>query len=215
MRLKIGRMNDEINGYDFNGPFDPEKFDGEWAKLEEAEISDYPWTKTYPDTFRAAARMGHNKNGFQVLMYAYETPILSKETKFGGMPCMDSCMEFFFTPFPDGDSRYINIEINPSGIAHVAIGVRGKRYVYNREVPNMLIRTSEYDGKVWAISFNVPESFLYTHFGAFPETGTVMKGNFYKCSGGELHEHYGTWNHVGTERPDFHRPEYFGELEIC
>jgi len=26
--------------------------------------------------------------------------------------------------------------------------------------------------------------------------------------------HYVTWNPVGTEQPDYHRPEYFGELKF-
>lgn len=213
-QLKVSRLPDDILAYEFHGAFDPKAIAGPWAELEEADISDYPWLSAYPDRFQAGARMGYNRNGLQVLMYACESPILSLETRFGGMPCLDSCMEFFFSPFPDRDDRYINIEINPSGIAHVAVGIRGKRYVYDREVPGMVIRTARYDGGVWAISFNVPESFLYTHFADFPASGAVIKGNFYKCSGGGLHEHYGTWAHVGTERPDFHRPEYFGDLVL-
>jgi hypothetical protein len=26
--------------------------------------------------------------------------------------------------------------------------------------------------------------------------------------------HYGCWNLIGTERPDFHRPEYFGTIVL-
>ena len=40
------------------------------------------------------------------------------------------------------------------------------------------------------------------------------RGNLYKCSGPALHEHYGCWNAVGTAAPDFHRPEYFGDMLI-
>jgi len=213
MQLNVKRVSDNIIAYDFDGAFDPNAVKGEWAGLETAEINDYPWKNDYPFTFKAAAKVGYNKNGLQVLMYAEESPIKSKETKFGGMPCVDSCMEFFFSPFAD-DKRYINIEINPDGIAHVGVGVKGNRYVYNREVPDMKITTSKYDGKVWAISFNVPVTFIYTYFGKCPAKGDKFTANFYKCSGGDCHEHYGCWNHVGTEHPDFHRPEYFGELVI-
>lgn len=212
MKLTVKRMSDEINTYDFDGAFDPENIKGEWAQLETAVIGDYPWKKDYPYTCEAAAKIGWNKNGLQVLMYARENPIICEETHFGGMPCLDSCMEFFFSPF--ADDRYYNIEINPAGIAHVAVGVRGKRYVYNREVPGMKITASVYDGKTWAISFNVPESFIYTHFGKCFKAGDTITGNFFKCSGRNLHDHYGVWNHVGTEHPDYHRPEYFGEMVI-
>ena len=39
---------------------------------------------------------------------------------------------------------------------------------------------------------------------------------FYKTGGADItgNEHYGMWNEVGTENPDFHRPEYFGKFII-
>ena len=45
-------------------------------------------------------------------------------------------------------------------------------------------------------------------------SGYTFKGNFYKCGDETDYPHFGMWNPVGTEKPDFHRPEYFGELII-
>jgi hypothetical protein len=44
--------------------------------------------------------------------------------------------------------------------------------------------------------------------------GYTFKGNFYKCGDETAVAHYGMWNYVGTETPDFHRPEFFGTLVI-
>ena len=39
-----------------------------------------------------------------------------------------------------------------------------------------------------------------------------MKGNFYKCGDDTKYPHFGCWNEVVWEEPDFHRPECFGDL---
>ena len=44
--------------------------------------------------------------------------------------------------------------------------------------------------------------------------GVILYGNFYKCGDGTAVPHYGMWSPVGTAEPDFHRPEYFGELAV-
>jgi len=44
--------------------------------------------------------------------------------------------------------------------------------------------------------------------------GKTVRANFYKC-GDELQTpHFLSWNPVRTERPDFHRPDFFGVLEF-
>ena len=40
----------------------------------------------------------------------------------------------------------------------------------------------------------------------------AVRGNFYKCGDKTAHPHFVSWNPVGTPSPDFHRPEFFGEL---
>ena len=44
--------------------------------------------------------------------------------------------------------------------------------------------------------------------------GDVLRGNFYKCGDDAAFPHYGMWSPVLTGEPDFHRPEYFGELAL-
>jgi hypothetical protein len=39
-------------------------------------------------------------------------------------------------------------------------------------------------------------------------------GNVYKCGDAMPQAHYLTWNPIGTSRPDYHRPEYFGYLKF-
>lgn len=216
MTYEVRRINGRAEAYPLDASFDPERLSGVWAEMDEADITDYPWLGAYPYHCRACARVGMAQDGLAVLMYAWETPVISRETCFGGSPCEDSCMEFFVSPFPEKTQAYLNIEINPSGIAHVGYGRdRFGRFVHAEPVKDMDIRTCVREGELWAVSFTVPFSLIERHFGAAPLGAKSLKGNFYKCSGPLLHEHYGCWNHVGTEKPDFHRPEYFGDLIIA
>ncbi|MCR4620726.1 MAG: carbohydrate-binding family 9-like protein [Clostridiales bacterium] len=201
--------------YCFNGPFDPTKIAGAWRELEFAKIDEYPWLDAYHERFESYAACGWNSNGLFLLMYAYEAPILSDETRFGGMPCMDSCVEFFFSPFPNETPKYINVEINPKGVCHLGVGEsRYDRKVYKRRIKGFTTSFSEFDGKVWAVSCVIPWNLIKINFGKIPCAGDTMMGNFYKCSGPRLHEHYGCWNKVITPKPDFHRPEFFAEMVL-
>ncbi|MBR5986441.1 MAG: carbohydrate-binding family 9-like protein [Clostridia bacterium] len=211
---EIKRLN-AAAPYPFAGAFDPAGMAEAWAGIGFEDINEYPWFDVYPERFPCSAACGWNDKGLFLLMYACESPIMAKETEFGGMPCMDSCVEFFFSPFPEETPKYINVEINPRGVCHVGVGNdRYGRKVYKNSIGGFEVTCSEYDGRVWAVSCLIPWSLVMENFGKIPAEGDVIKGNFYKCSGPELHEHYGCWKKVLTQRPDYHRPEYFGEMVL-
>jgi hypothetical protein len=39
-----------------------------------------------------------------------------------------------------------------------------------------------------------------------------LRANFYKCADNTRIPHYVSWNPIEVASPDFHRPEFFGEL---
>ena len=63
----------------------------------------------------------------------------------------------------------------------------------------------------WDLYYSLPFSLLRLFFPAFHPHG-LMRGNFYKCGDLTQQEHYLAWNRVACAEPDFHRPEFFGEL---
>ena len=44
--------------------------------------------------------------------------------------------------------------------------------------------------------------------------GKTIRANFYKCGDKLTVPHYLTWSTVGTPKPDFHRPEFFGMVRF-
>ncbi len=175
-----------------------------------ARISHYDWDET---GYRPEARayIAWDAQGIHVLMCACEKTIVAKETKFGGAVCFDSCVEFFLQPFQD-DPRYVNIEVNAAGVAHIGLGAgRHDRIVLDKMPENMNFRTSKHEGAWWAAAYTIPNALLERLFGRVPQAGSVMRANLYKCDE-TIHPHFGSWSPIVYDSPDFHRPESFGEM---
>jgi len=155
---------------------------------------------------------------------AFEKKITIKHTEFGGEVWKDSCVEFFINPFPDDSKDYFNIEINALGIPLIGVGKAGddaKRYYFKEgEVKDWEIVSSvkepitgEHGKDFWEIYLKIPKSFFEKHYG---KAFNVNKGiaNFYKCGDETEFEHYGAWNKIESSEPNFHQPEYFGEIRF-
>lgn len=182
-----------------------------WDAISPLPIDHLLWIDSIDIT--AQAKICYDETALYVRLSAKESSIRAEETGLLGMPCQDSCLEFFFSPIP-GDERYLNIEFNPNACMYLGIGhdrYDCTRLVSHKENPlhPQVTRTS--DG--WEITYQIPYAFLRLFFPDFQAvSGGSIRANFYKC--GDLTEkrHYLSWNKVGCEKPDFHRPEYFGTL---
>lgn len=209
MEYIVKKLPEEMGCMKLAGVFTPEKIEGAYASLDDAVLSQYVW----PDEgYRPEvhARVGWNEKGLHILMYANEPTIRAQCAEIGGMVCVDSCMEFFFMPFPQDDKRYFNAEMNPLGTLHFGLGEeRENRTVLRGQLPEGFeICTAVHDGAWWAISYTVPMSHIEAVFGKKLASGAQMLGNFYCCDE-TIHPHFGTWAPVAAPKPDYHRPECF------
>ncbi len=209
---EIRRIPEGMGCMPLEGVFTPDQITGCYAALEEASMDQYVWPD---DGYRpeAHARVGWNSAGIHVLLYAKEEKVQALCTETGGRVCEDSCMEFFFMPFPEEDKRYLNAEMNPIGTLHLGIGEgRPGRIKLKGELPgDFVIYKSAHESAWWAVSYTIPMSHIEKEFGKRLGPGSVMRGNFYKCDE-SVHPHFGTWQPITSEKPDFHRPECFGEM---
>lgn len=214
MEYRVKRLPEGTGCMQLSGVFTPQSITGAYAQLEDAQILEYVW----PDEgYRpeAHARVGWNSDGIHVLMYAMEEQIQALCTQTGGRVCEDSCMEFFFMPFPKEDQRYYNVEMNPIGTLHLGLGVgRPNRVKLNGALPEgFAVHTSGHEGAWWAISYTIPMHYIQSTFGKPLKSGQVMRGNFYCCDE-SIHPHFGSWAPVTAPKPDFHRPECFGNIVL-
>lgn len=130
----------------------------------------------------------------------------------------DSCVEFF-CKMPESD-KYMNFEFNCIGTASAA-SRKGRDENVNplsKEQMETIKRFSslgrrafkEMEGMFeWDLTVQIPFALMGIDPANFPEK---ILGNFYKCADDTDSPHFVTWSPVKTEKPDFHRPEFFGEL---
>ena len=131
----------------------------------------------------------------------------------------DSCVEFFAT---FDDKNYQNIECNCVGTILSAVGPdRQHRQSAPEELLAGVQRHSTLkkdnlptDGPVsWEVSLIIPvKTYFATGLKSFD--GVNARGNFYKCGDKLPTPHYLSWNPIGVANPDFHRPEYFGDIHF-
>jgi hypothetical protein len=131
----------------------------------------------------------------------------------------DSCVEFFVAP--ENDEIYYNLEVNAIGTCLLGSGYeRFNRTLAEKDIIAG-IRTLSSVGKLplweaegdvkWDILIAIPEKTFFHHKVKYSK-GTILRGNFYKCGDKLKQSHYLSWNPVGTDKPDFHQPSFFGEI---
>lgn len=129
----------------------------------------------------------------------------------------DSCVEFFVKL--EDSPYYFNIEANCIGSVLAAKRIDRWNYErFNETQLSKIIRCPSLPRKVfsageepisWTLLLVIPFELIDLSPDALP---SVLEANFYKCADKSGRVHYLSWNPIHTEKPDFHRPEYFGRI---
>ena len=186
----------------------------DWNAIPAASIDNFFWYEGHtPET---AARLVFVEGfGFILRMTCAETDPKAVYTQYNEPVYTDSCMEFFCDYL--GDGRYINMEMNSLGTLLSCIGADRHARIPVADLSGGAIFPVK--GEVcegyWTVTAEIPTALLCKILGvdSIPfGSGYTFRGNFYKCGDETPIPHYGMWSPVGTEKPDFHRPEYFGDF---
>jgi len=164
---------------------------------------------------------GYTENEILLKYYVTENWFKAEKTESNQNVYEDSCVEFFVSPA--GDGIYYNLEFNAIGTCLMGSGtsrenrrradpgiISGIRRFTSAGTDPISEQTGEFS---WTITLAIPVSEFFHHNIAGLE-GKEFRANFYKCGDKLTIPHYLTWNPVKTEKPDYHRPEYFGLLKF-
>ncbi|SNY94509.1 carbohydrate-binding family 9-like protein [Flagellimonas pacifica] len=165
-------------------------------------------------------KIAHCNNQLWLKYEVEEENILAERTEPNSYVFKDSCVEFFFDPMADGN--YYNFEINCIGTILLAHGPsrKSRQYASPNTIKDVIkvesslgaqSFTEKTGGHTWEITIILPAEIL-AHNPGIKLKGLKSRANFYKCGDATSKRHYLSWNPIGTEKPDFHRPEFFGEL---
>lgn len=197
---------------------------GIWESVPAMDIECYPW-KQNSYTPKVSVKVFYTPTHFHVKFYAVENEIKVEYKNMNDPVCQDSCVEFFINPNPEKDDRYLNFEVNPIGTMLLGLGKgrHGRALITDRsDFDSFAIKTSvkpeeaaDFSGDCWSVEYAIPFRFIEKIYGrvAF-DSGKRISANFYKCGDYTRYPHYGCWNEIVSEKPDFHRPECFGELVL-
>lgn len=124
----------------------------------------------------------------------------------------DSCVEFFVAY----NGGYRNFEFNALGVCLAGFG-EGRHDRIRLDVIQMSSiqryasilsaeQVSSESPTGWNLLVTLPLDLI------LEEGKQSFRANFYKCGDHTPKPHYLSWQPISTASPDFHRPEYFGEL---
>lgn len=129
----------------------------------------------------------------------------------------DSCVEFFCKRIDQ--EGYYNFEFNCIGTCLSAVHkTREDRTSRPLEEMTTILRHSSLEKKTfeekqgmaeWSLTVGIPFELIGLDGKNLPEK---ILANFYKCGDGTQNVHYVSWAPIVVEQPDFHRPDFFGEI---
>ena len=180
----------------------------DWSKVPAAPIDNHLWLDKVDIT--CTAQVCYDDTALYVRLAAKEKNIRAEETGVQGMPCLDSCLEFFFRPYEDS-MRYINIELNPNCCMWFGYRNEENKLIRVEEPSSIFNAKAERTQDGWEVTYQVPFARVRQYFPDFaPAPGVKMPANFYKCGDLSVQKHYIAWNPIEQEEPAFHVPQWFG-----
>lgn len=165
-------------------------------------------------------RIGHSGDKIGIKFYVEEEAVRAAAIKINGEVYKDSCVEFFVSF--DGENYY-NFEFSCIGTPHVAYGPgrHNRKFLPKKAIKQIELESTlgkkPFDtrtgGFSWELNAVIPvSSFVFDK--GLKLSGLEASANFYKCGDELPTPHFVTWNPIGTEQPDYHRPEFFGKIKF-
>ncbi len=186
------------------------------ASLAPTELKEVPWA-SFPYRPSVYFKIAHTAIGILLLYEVNERHVKAVYRRTNDPVYKDSCVEFFLSF--DG-TNYYNLEFNCLGTGLIGYGPAQK--TERKRLPpetieqvktysNISPKASESGDTEWRLLLHIPLTVFDAHK-VHSLTGMRCAGNFYKCGDDLPEPHYVAWNPIDYPVPNFHLPEYFGEL---
>lgn len=187
--------------------------DIDFSTAPRAEISCYKWGDGYQPVAYAQLVYVDGK-GFALHMHCDEKDPKAVYNNYNDPVYKDSCLEFFVS-FNANSPLYMNFEMNSNGAFLSAVRADRKSKTPIDKLCDIPEVKAHRGADGWDVDVFFSLEMINKLFGecSFAK-GSVFKGNFYKCGDETPRPHFGMWSPVELPSPDFHRPEFFGELKI-
>ena len=184
-------------------------------------INQVNWPKDFPECPKVQVEV-NNDHEYLYLTYSVRGEQLrATTTEDQGPVWEDSCVEFFCQV--PGDKHYLNFETNCIGamVASRRLGRAEDVQPFSPEQMALIQRKCTYPREViterdglfeWTVELRIPLTLIFREQPpVFPQK---LRVNFYKCADKTKKPHFLSWQPIPLPSPNFHCPEFFGEIVL-
>lgn len=184
------------------------------------KVATLNWPDDFPYCPECNVRAAWCDKGLGILYNVKGLDLRALAMSDNGSVWQDSCCEFFVSDPCDG--TYYNFEMNCIGtllvskrksredcVHYTADKLKKVKRFTSLERKQVEINDKEFS---WSVGMFIPFSLIGIDKHHIP---TSLKANFYKCGDLTAHTHFLSWSPIDTPKPDFHRPDFFGTLELA
>ena len=192
-------------------------FDALLSKADGHNIDCVNW-KEYPYAPEVKFHMGFSDKVLAVLFEVTEDHIKAVTLESNGPVWEDSCVEFFIGN-PKGEG-YFNFEMNCIGTMLAAkrrsktdadhFGPETMCLIRNFGSLEHTIIDRLQNGQSWWRVELIPFEVL-----GLEEAPESLRVNLYKCGDNCAQTHFLSWSPINTPNPNFHCPDFFGEITLA
>ncbi len=200
---------------------DPARIDEELRPIEALPIRCCNWEKDFPYKPEVRFKLAHTGERLIVWFEVSEQYTMARVEKDNGEVWTDSCVETFIAL---DDKGYYNFEA--TCIGKLLLAYRIEREVGIEHAPQELLDTIRripslekvnFEERVgdnhWTLRLEIPATALFRH-NLKSWDGVRARMNLYKCGDKLSHPHFLSWQPITWSKPDFHRPEFFHEVQF-
>ena len=190
----------------------------QWSEIQNVDNNN--WAAEYPYAPVVALKAQHDGQSMTLQFDVSEMYTMAMVQKDNGEVWTDSCVEFFIALDQTG---YYNFEFTCIGKALLGFRKEKPNATHADDaVMKSISRKSSlgeecFVEKVgensWTLTVNIPAAALFKH-NVSDLTGLSATANFYKCGDNLTKPHFLSWNPIDMPTPNFHVPEFFGEIEF-
>ena len=179
------------------------------------------WPDAFPQKPEVSVEVSNDHEALYLHWYVKGEQLRAVTTEDQGPVWEDSCVEFFCQV--PGDDHYMNFETNCIG-AMVASRRKGRAEdvqpfspeemaLIERKCTFPRVAFEERDGMFeWEVESKIPLSLIFRQQPpVFPQP---LRVNFYKCADKTQKPHFLSWQPIALPTPNFHCPEFFGEIVL-
>lgn len=181
-------------------------------------IDNVNWPNEFPKTLPVSVHVAHDNKKIYLYYQVEGEELRAVNTKDFMSVWEDSCVEFFVQR--KGEKAYCNFEFNVHGVLLAAKHeTRETSERLSQELMSSIERFTTirhlYKGETqlsdWTLYAEIPkEAFGFSADEKLSQQ--IIGANFYKCGDETNAPHFISWNPIDLPSPNFHVPQFFGEL---